>query len=107
MPERKFKGWRVDCEEVQGEGAYLALSRPSYAQIRMAQDAGKSDELDNFEVAIQIISMLFVEWNWVDDAGNELPSPKDDPDVIRNLPLQEQNFLVKKFNELNQEDEKN
>jgi hypothetical protein len=106
MPVRKFKGYRIDCEEVQGDEAYVMLARPSYEQIKQAQEMGKGGA-DNFDVAIKIISELLVSWNWVDDMGEPLPLPAQDPDVIRKLPLQEQNFLVTKFNEFGKDEEKN
>ena len=104
MVERKNKGFRIDCEEVQGEGSYLVLSRPRYEHIK-----GLRNELegDAFENALNIVSMLFVEWNWVDDFDQPLPTPKDDPDIFSKLPLTEQNFLVNQFNQLNQVKEKN
>jgi hypothetical protein len=103
MPQRKLKGFTIDCEEVQGEGAYAKFKRPSWLDIRQASDQEGEDR----STALEALKALLIEWNWVDDDGEPLPLPSEDPDVFDRMPWQEVNFLITELNNINQEDEKN
>lgn len=70
--------YRVFSDQVQGEGSYVVLRRLPYSRARdaalMADDAGVKAEA---EYTQQMIVDGVVEWDWVDDAGELLPLPRD------------------------------
>lgn len=63
MPERQRK--RVDCKDVQGEGAYMLIQPLTFAERTSGLDVNGLME-------------HVVEWNWVDWDGNQLPLPHND-----------------------------
>jgi hypothetical protein len=42
----------------------------------------------------ETIASFILEWNWVDDDGNALTQPKDDPTVLVKLYPQEYNYVM-------------
>lgn len=95
MPERKRKHLKKhDCSEVQGEGAYVILSSVKVGEIRKARLEAKDPEFDDFEGGVQMLIDHIVKWNFVDDDGNELALPKNNPSVIDDLTNEECQFLV-------------
>ena len=94
MPVRKHKVQRkVDSDEVQGEGSFVVLHAATLGEVIRAQKA-EGGAVDSMEFGVALLKRLVVDWNWVDDEDKPLPKPKDDPDVIDGLPLQELTFLV-------------
>ena len=100
MPERKYKKYnRIDCDEVMGEGSYAVISSPSISDLRkiteMSNGKAENVEGDNaLEIGKMILEEMILEWNWVDDDGEPLPLPKDHPDGMDILNLQETMFLL-------------
>lgn len=94
MPKRRSVR-KYPCDEVQGEGSYVVLSGVKVKEIRAARKISEEEGLDDFEAGISLLARHVVKWNWVDDEGNELPLPKNDPDVINELTSQEADLLVK------------
>ena len=108
MAKRKNKKYRrVDTADVQGEGSFVVIQSPGYDALgdlmAFAElKAGADEQVDVSKISPETIGAIFgllekvvVEWDWVDDDGNPLPQPKDDPDVIkRETTQEEQNFLV-------------
>lgn len=95
MPERK-NTFRVESDEVQGEGSFVVLRKPSWREQQdkneriaeanggamprsMAELARVTTEWlrTNREVAEQQVAGCVVRWNWVDDEGKPMPLPKD------------------------------
>lgn len=102
MPERVYKKTnKIDTAEVQGEGSYVIMRRLTWGDVEelAAQEAGNNTRL---EIARNILPHYLDEWNWVDDQGNPLPSPKENFEVIEGLVGLEVNFLLTKLMELRQ-----
>lgn len=94
MPQRKYlKQERFDTEEIQGEGSFVVMARPTFEDLELAlegvTDLTKADEI---ELSKKLLDKLVVQWNWVDDDGDPLPQPSDE--VIKGLPMQETLYLV-------------
>lgn len=112
MAQRKHKKYRrIDSAEVQGEGSFVIIQSPGYDALSdllafSELKAGGDGQVDVSNVSPETIGAIFgllekvvVEWDWVDDDGEPLPQPKDDPEVIRRETTQEeQNFLVENLN---------
>ena len=110
MAERKHKKYRrVDSAEVQGDGSYVVIQSPGFDVLgdllsvaNIVGDKGKPDELDLSKISGETMQAIFgllektvVEWDWVNDNGDPLPQPREDPEVIRReLSQEEQTFLV-------------
>ena len=110
MAERKHKKYRrVDSAEVQGDGSYVVIQSPGFDVLgdllsvaNIVGDKGKPEELDLSKISGETMQAIFgllektvVEWDWVNDSGDPLPQPREDPEVIRReLSQEEQTFLV-------------
>ena len=54
----------------------------------------KNPESDNFDLLLPYT----LDWHgFTDDKGNELPSPKDEPDIVLKLYMDEQTKLIRLF----------
>lgn len=104
MPKRKTSIVRVDASDVQGEGAFVVVKKMQWGEIkalskqqRKANKLAKTDEEASEEMAIdmtdKLIASRVLEWNWVDDNGDPLPQPKDNPEVIDMCTDEEFEFL--------------
>lgn len=95
MAKRKHKTvFKVDSEEVQGEGSFVIVRRMTWddAEYLFSEE---NTETDQRAIAAEFLPKLIVDWDWVDDNDNPLPKPKEDPSVIKRLPLAELNFLLR------------
>jgi len=93
MAERKYKVLnRVDSAEVQGEGSFVLLKRPSWSEMREYMEGKNEDDPEIYGKAFA--KLMVIDWNWVDDNGNPLPKPSDNPDVIDQLSIEESTFLM-------------
>lgn len=109
---RKFN--RVDSAEVQGEGSFVIIQSPGFdalgnltaladllALIKLSED-GDPKDIDLTQISpeafggmLSLLEAVVMEWDWVNDEGEPLPNPKDDPQVIRReLTQDEQAFLI-------------
>lgn len=98
MPKRKTVR-RIDASEVQGEGAYVVVSGVKVREIRkirqdVASGKGSEEALDEFDLGLDLVRSHVLEWNFVDDLGKPLPSPKEDPSVMEELTEEEATFLT-------------
>lgn len=82
------------CDEIQGEGSYVVVTAVKVREIRGIRKKAKDPEFDDFEGGIQLLARHIVKWNFVDDEGNPLPIPSEDPKVIDELTDEESQFLV-------------
>lgn len=82
---------RVPSDEVQGEGSFVEIKRLTYGEIKMLRTA--SD--DRLTQSADVVRTVVVNWNWVDDAGQPLPLPSADPDVLDLLTDAEIGFIGK------------
>jgi len=81
-------------DEVQGEGSFVVTTAVKVREIREIRKHAADPEYDDFEGGIGLLARHIVKWNWVDDEGNSLSSPKEDPKVIDDLTNKESEFLV-------------
>jgi len=93
MPKRKSVR-RFPCDDVQGEGSYIVLAAIKVKQVREMRKKAKDPEFDDFEGGVALLAEHILSWNFVDDEGNPLPLPKDDPTVIDELTNEESEFIV-------------
>jgi len=93
MPKRLYKH-TYDSSAVQGEDSFVTITALTVKEIR----AARSDKDQNFfEFGLQIIQEHVLDWNWVNNAGEPLPSPSDNPDVVDELTENEATFLANLF----------
>lgn len=115
MPKR-MNVKKFDTSEVMGEDSYIKLRMLTVGEIRhlrkesakakrqieqrQAQlEAGKEPtvevpEFDWFEKGLQLLAKQLVSWNWVDEEGEPLPHPREDPTVIDRLTEEESEVIV-------------
>ncbi len=84
---------RVSTEEVQGEGSYVVVTGVKVREIKALRKTAQDPNFDIFVGGLKLLQEHIVEWNWVDDEGDPLLCPKDDPDVIDELTEEEATFL--------------
>jgi len=89
----------VKSDEVQGEGSFVKVRAVLYGEAKLLRKSmnGMSEEEKVAKIDQLLIEHVF-DWDWVDDDGNPLPLPKDDPDVLNRLTAQEINFLGNAMN---------
>ncbi|HML23520.1 MAG TPA: hypothetical protein PKD09_17825 [Aggregatilinea sp.] len=97
MPKRQAI-YTYKSDEVQGEGSFVKIRAVTYGEAKKLRGAvqGMTDD-EKVVQNEQLIIDKIVEWNWVDDDGNPLPRPKDDPTVLESLTAQEMAFLGECF----------
>jgi len=81
-------------DEVQGEGSTVVITAVKVKEIRQIRKQAKEEDFDEFEGGVSLLAKHVIGWNWVDDEGNPLPIPKDNPEVIDELTDEESKFLV-------------
>lgn len=86
MAKRKGTSWKVGTESVQGEGSWVQLRGTTVGE----QKAARAGELEDDT----LIQEHVLAWNWVDDAGNDLPLPKDEPGIVDTLTADEARVIV-------------
>lgn len=94
MPQRQnIRTYPSD--QVQGEGSYVKVRDRTWGQSKAFDQ--KTQDLDanaRAQAIVQDITERITEWNWVDDDGEALPIPKNDPSVLDRLYDAEVRFLV-------------
>jgi hypothetical protein len=74
--------FRIESDEVQGEGSWVEFQRPTWGMItNLPTDDDR---------AINILTATITAWNWTDDNGDPIPLPVD----VETLPQQEANWLM-------------
>ncbi len=86
----------MDSPDIQGDDSYVVFRAVTGAE-RDALFAGRRD--DEPESAIRergrrLLALRILDWNWVDEAGQPLPLPKDDVAVFDRLLEHELDFLM-------------
>lgn len=93
MPKRQsVKTHKSDI--VQGEGSFVVTTAVKVREIRQIRKHAADEDFDDFEGGISLLAKHVIRWNWVDDAGQPLSCPKDDPKVIDELTNEESEYLV-------------
>lgn len=94
MPQRVHKMVeRLPSDPVQGDDSWVEMRRPAEDDIRkyrIARTGGQSNE----DLGFEALRDLVIAWNWVDDKGQPLPQPTDDPTVFKRLTDYELVFLL-------------
>lgn len=104
---------RFDSADVQGPGSYVVLRRPNWKAMRGALGAFQAagGEANASEAGLMMMDALLpemiVEWNWVDEAGEPLALPAEDPTAIDELEPTEAIWLVQAASGLVNVDQKN
>lgn len=86
---------RLDSAHVQGEDSWVEVRRPTVGE--RLESLSKEQGLDGrflFDSNSQEVCTFVIAWNWVDDEGQPLPTPKDQPDIYKALTTDEISFLL-------------
>lgn len=86
---------KVLSDEVQGEGSYVMLRALPYSMISQRAKINQDDFDQVLAFNQQFIASVVADWNWVDDAGELLPLPADDPTVVDRLVIPEFEFIAR------------
>ena len=99
MPKRQSTR-SVPSDAVQGENSYVKLRQVSYRLIMEAQskkDDKNVTQQEGDEYANRLLKEAVVEWNWVDDDGQPIPSPRDENFDLGDLLVNEVEFLLEEI----------
>jgi hypothetical protein len=88
MPRRR-NFIRAETPDVQGEDSYIVVTLPTTKDLKELVSLESDDNVRAFESGADLIRKHVREWNWVNDDGEPLPLPKENPDVIDDLTAQE------------------
>ena len=99
---RKNQVRKVSSAAVQGDDSYVEFAPVMYGEskeiARRLNDIPPNNRLAQMELNAEVVRKYVVGWNWVDDDGNPLPLPKDDPTVLDRLTAEEMRFLGNNLN---------
>lgn len=96
---------KCDSEEVQGEGSWVVMRQISHGENKATiakygaymgvgvADIPPATLIEMQEANDDLIVKNVVEWNWVDDNGDPLPLPRNQPDIVDALTEAEAKFL--------------
>lgn len=108
MPERKVSQ-KVETPDIQGDDSYIVLRPMTVGEVLSLQrDAEqtarkrrglrgllarrkKLSQADIYQSFVRRVLSYVADWNWVDDHGQPLPKPRDNPNVaalLTNLELE-------------------
>jgi hypothetical protein len=97
---------RVASDEVesQGPGTWVELRQSlKLKHLRALTDLSKLQGIDRmdleavnkgFDAVCEALSRFVVAWNWRDEDGEPLPSPKRDPEAFSELEFDELMWLI-------------
>lgn len=117
MPERKVTR-KVETPDIQGADSWVMLRPMTVGEvISLQREAEESPGLwlrlvarlrhlfriaekplprhKTYENFTRRVLGFVADWNWVDDDGEPLPNPRDNPDVVKRLVDKEVLALVK------------
>ncbi len=110
MPERQNVR-TIETPQLQGDDSWIKIKAMSVAQYNCraainrslnTMDATAEDYEDRVAAldreSNQLMAECVVDWNWVDDDGNPLPKPHNNPDAIRKLTMPELMFIGEQLN---------
>jgi hypothetical protein len=81
--------------KLQGEDSYVKMSLVKVGEVRALRKREATEEdFNSFEEGLKLLAAHIVEWNWVDDAGEPLPSPLNNDAVLDLLTEEEATYLV-------------
>lgn len=103
---------RYETEAVQGEGSWVEVKRMTLGESKAVQHksqklaakvakmkaaavaagddeallaAGIYEQNEGWKAGLEMFATKVVGWNWLDDDGNPLPLPRENPDVLDEL----------------------
>jgi hypothetical protein len=85
---------KVDSTEVQGKGSWVLLRSPVIDDLTALEMPPEGDRKASIEFGRELLKSLVMDWDWVDDEGNPLPKPPDEPEILARIPLSEVMFLI-------------
>lgn len=93
MPKRQYIR-TVETPELQGEDSWIKIRDLNYGYVKQLQKemAGMKPE-EQVKKNDELIRKVVVDWNWVDDDDQPLPTPKDDETVVDRLTANEVLFI--------------
>ena len=106
MPQR-MSIKRFESPEIQGDDSWIEVSRLTVGEARIINEQQGKDDLDSFEAVLPLYRKHITNWNWVDDDGEPLPLPEDDPDVIDRLTDREFAFVAECLSGGSEDEQKN
>ncbi len=92
MPRRQSNR-RVVSTEVQGDDSFVVLRPMKWGEAKAIVGVAGADSARAIEMVDRLAAYI-VDWNWVDDDGNPLPKPAEDPSVIDRLTSTEVRYLL-------------
>lgn len=93
MPPKRRRVVRHASNDVQGEGSWVIVASLTVRESREEVERSKEEGYDVIEASVNIVKTHTYEWNWVDDDGEPLPQPQEDPSIIGELSTDEFTFL--------------
>lgn len=98
MAKRRTAIREIKTTTLQGAGSFVKLRSLTVGEIKKVRETREEiDDGEKFEVGLDMIIEHLLGWNWVDDDGNPLPLPSEDPAVIDLLTDEECTFLAEKL----------
>ena len=99
---KEMKEQREQAEE--NRRALTAYNKRVKAHQKKQAEDPTLDDLPTFESTVnpldyglEKLRLHVIAWNWVDDDGNPLPDPKENPEVFDELTDDEVTFLINKM----------
>lgn len=93
MPQRQCVR-RLETPEVQGGDSYVVVSMVTYGDSVERDAAVKAGTLNADEYFRERLAKYVLDWNWVDNDGEPLPKPRNNPDVFKLLAEEEMDLLA-------------
>ena len=101
---RPMVNW-VQCDLESQQGKRVGFRRSlklkhmrAVAQMATMADvdfgANQAEALDAFSQIGAVLSQIILAWEFVDEEGNALPQPNDNPEVFEELSFEELNWLI-------------
>lgn len=113
---RRQRVRRHDASKVMGPGAFVVIKAITMEDAQRIEDASKPPEMqegmtqEDWEICLEqheakmkslnyeAMAITVMEWNWVDDDGQPLPQPADNPAVFAKLTAEEIEFIADRMN---------
>jgi hypothetical protein len=92
MPQRK-RVRRFDASTVQGDGAWIEVAQLTVGEARKAEEVRRIGDDDSFDTILDLYQRHVISWNWVDDDGEPMALPRDNPDIVDGLTADEFSFI--------------
>lgn len=92
MPQIAYK--KVSSSEVQGVDTFVTFRKLTVGEMRDLRSHKDEESVDTFEIGLETIVTHLESWNWTDDTGVPLPTPREDIKVLDILTDDEINFLT-------------